>query len=499
MASRRKAAAVLVVSLLGIVGVSAFAFVSVSAGCRTSAADTFCNQAKVVKFGDVTEYLLPNPSRDPNGITVAPDGSVWFGIQALAGVGHLFQNGTEREYAWPGYPDVGQLDSEYVKSETWNIQLWNGRVWAADDNGYLVNGLDPANDSTIELNVTAVPHPSSSAPALSPYILTATPYGSMWFTALPYLTGDELPVIGRVSADLNVTLYAVGGLGHQEPIQIQFYNSTLAYVVALDPVNPYDSGLYSFNPTTPGSTIMMTHVGGNFTLIYPDSLTITGNTIWITQHATSAVVSYDLKTGVWTTYPTSNVGYIYATYPYSITSQGGMVWFNEHYANEIALLNPSTGALTEYSEADPPVSSGTGIQQDLTVAAGSAGLWFTSWDGNYIGFVNGKTAPSFSVSLLDGNETTLAPGGSTTVEYELTGSWTGSLQVLTSDSENYNSTPSLISIRPDATSVPPGSGPQSLSVSISAQESIPPGRYTVDVTLSDGLVRQTAFLVVNLT
>ncbi len=499
MDGRRQAAAVLVISLLGIVAITAFAFVSVQPSCQTKVVDATCNQTKVVTFGDVTEYSLPNPSRDPNGITVAPDGSVWFGIQALAGVGHLFPNGTEIEYAWPGYPDVGKLDSEYPKALTWNVQLWNGRVWAADNNGYLVNGLDPANGSTVELNVTAASHPSTSAPALSPYILTATPYGSMWFTAIPFLTGNELPVIGKINTDLNVTLYAVEGLGHQEPIQIQFYNSTVAYVVALDPSDPYDSGLYSFNPTTPGSTVTMTRVGGNFTLIYPDSLTISGDTVWITQHATSAVVSYNLKTGVWTTYPTSNVGYIYATYPYFITSQGGTVWFNEHYANEIALLNPTAGTMTEYSEANPPVDTGDGIQQDLTVASASGGLWFTSWDGNYIGFVNGDQAPGFSVSLPGGNETTIAPGASANVAYELTGSWTKSLQVLTSDSEDYNSTPSLISIKPEAANIPSGVGPQSLSVSISVQESLPPGRYTVDVTFSEGLVRQTAFLLVDVT
>ncbi len=482
--------------------VSAFALgISLTgAGCARQVIATTCKyQTKEVTFGAVSEYALPNSSRDPNGITTGADGSVWFGNQALGGVDNLFPNGTLVEYSWPGYPGDGRLNATYPKALIWNLQVWDGRVWAADNGGTLVNGLDPDNDSVVELNVTAAPHPATSAPALAPYILTATPYGDMWFTALPFLTGGELPVVGTISSDLSVTLYAVSGLGHEEPIQIQFYNSTLAYLVALDPSDPTDSGLYSFDPVTNNSTIYATRVGGNFSMIYPDSLTIVGDTVWITQHATSAVVSYDLGTGVWTTYPTSNVGFTYATYPYFIQSYGGIVWFNEHYANEIAMINASAGTMTEYSEADPPIVNSDYIQQDLTVASSPQGLWFTSWDGNYIGLVSVSQSPSFSISASDGNQTSLSPGMSATVNFTLSGKWADSLQVLSSDSEDFNSTPNRIAILPSQTTFAPGSGPRSLSVVVDVEDALPQGKYTVDVTVSDGLVRQTAFLVVNVT
>lgn len=492
----------LAASLIGLVVISVFAMVTVPASTQCNAptrSKAGKYQAQVVRFGDVTEYCLADPGRDANGIAVGPDGSVWFGEQSIGGFGHLYPNGTVVEYAWPGYPNLGFANSSYPKALIWNVALWNGRVWAADNNGYLVNGLDPENGSTVELNVTAASHPLESAPALAPFLLAPSPDGSMWFTALPYLTGGELPVVGRVSANLSVALYGVAGLGHQEPIQIAFFNSTLAYMVALNPVNATDSGLYSFDPQAPSSTIATTRVGGNFTLIYPDSLAIADGSIWITQHGSSAVVSYNLKSGVWTTLPTSNVNYIYATYPYFIQSSGGKVWFNEHYANEIALLKPASGTLTEYSEADPPVENGSYIQQDLTIAASDDGLWFTSWNGNYIGYVNGENAPSFSISLPNGNVTTLVPGGFTTVRFEVTGNWTHNLQVLVSDSEDYNSTPDKISIRPDMTNVPTGSGPATLDVAVSVQTSLPAGRYTIDVTVSDGLVRQSALLVLVVT
>jgi len=57
--------------------------------------------ASSTMFDALTEYSLPSPSRWSNAITLAQDGSVWFGEQSVPGVGHLFANGTLVEYPWP--------------------------------------------------------------------------------------------------------------------------------------------------------------------------------------------------------------------------------------------------------------------------------------------------------------------------------------------------------------------------------------------------------------
>ena len=68
--------------------------------CFTSAsvrAATIQSDLQSVQFGGVRKFMLPR-GRTPNAIMVASDGFVWFGEQALPGLGHLYDNGTWVEY-----------------------------------------------------------------------------------------------------------------------------------------------------------------------------------------------------------------------------------------------------------------------------------------------------------------------------------------------------------------------------------------------------------------
>ncbi|MDG6913207.1 MAG: hypothetical protein JRN35_09045, partial [Nitrososphaerota archaeon] len=84
-------------------GAPAHTSTSSSASCQPplGGRSVLKSQLQSVTFGAVTEFALPSPARSPNAITVAPDGSVWFGEQAIPGVAHLYPNGTLVEYAWP--------------------------------------------------------------------------------------------------------------------------------------------------------------------------------------------------------------------------------------------------------------------------------------------------------------------------------------------------------------------------------------------------------------
>ena len=84
--------------------------------------------AIISQQGDIKDYILPNPSKLPNKLTVAPDGSVWFGEQSVPGVGHLFPNGSLVEYAWPAVsfkppPGGCQFKTGYMGSR---FVEWNG-------------------------------------------------------------------------------------------------------------------------------------------------------------------------------------------------------------------------------------------------------------------------------------------------------------------------------------------------------------------------------------
>ena len=441
-------------------------------------------------FGAVTEWPLPSRGRWPDAITTAPDGSIWFAEEGVPGMAHLYPgNGTLVEYAWPGYATPKTPQCSYEASSS-GIALWEERVWAPDQYRNVILGLDPSDGSVVKVNTT------SSAPY--PYWLAVGPDGNLWFTS------DNYPgVLGRIYPNLTLsTVHLNGIVGHDEPIELDMVNSSLALLSALD-LSENSNGecvcsghIYSFDPSTSSTNVTVTTVGGGYQLIETASLSYSEGTVWVTQHGPSSVLSYNFSTGEWTNYPTSLVPWS-NTYPYVIYANLGKAWFNEHYANKIAVIDPSAKTLTEYSESDPPASTAAGVQNDVSIAPASDGLWFTSLTGNYVGLVSADYRPVFAVAPPANDTLHLRPGGTASVSLQVSGTRTSSLGVNVSDSENYGSVPDLIRIVPATDRVPAGSSPFSLSVQISAAEAVPPGDYTVAVTISDGLVQQTAYVFVD--
>ncbi|MDE1853492.1 MAG: hypothetical protein KGI38_07075 [Thaumarchaeota archaeon] len=444
-----------------------------------------------VTFGAVTEYALPGQGRWPNAVATALDGSVWFAEQEVPGVAHLYpNNGTLVEYAWPGYPTPQPPDCLYQASSS-GIALWNGRVWAADEFANAVMGLNPADGSTVRINTTRN--------AAYPYWLAVGPDGNLWFTS------DDSPArLGRIYPNMTLSIVNLLGLGADQPIQVDFVNSSLAFLATVNEAENATSKtcictghIYSFDPSSSSEDISPTVVGGSYRLVLPTSVSYSDGRIWVAQHGASSIASYDFATGAWTKYPTSRVPWTSTTLPLVVYASGTTVWFNEHYANKLAILDRTAGTLTEISESSPPASSGAGIQNDESFALASGGLWFTSESGNYVGYLDGNYKPEFQVVLSGTNGTVaLPPGGSGTVSLMVTGSWT-SLNVNASDSENFASAPNLIHLAPGVTTIPAGSSPYKLDVQVSVAQSIAKGIYTVAVTLTEGGVQQSAYFVVD--
>lgn len=455
----------------------------VSLGGKTELTSTLAHS----NITAITEWKLPDPLRYSNAITTAPDGSVWFGEQSLPGVAHFFpNNGTLVEYEWPPSTPVLQGSCPF-KASIWGIALWERMVWATNGDGNSIVGLNPVNGSFVTLDL-----PLNNS---SPYTLTVGPDGALWFTAL-----TNTAFIGRVSPSLVVSMYPVLNHTDEIPTDIQFVNSSFGYFTALNPFEPTPAGVFSFDPQDAAGGISATPVGGNVTLSELTSVAVSSNAVWVVQHDTSNLWGYDLSTHEWTIYPTSRENYTITTLPYFDTTSGDTVWFNEHYGNKIAELDPApVGTLTEFSEADPPITSGLQVQNDLTICAVPDGLWFTSMTGNYIGFVNASYKPDFAISVQGANSLNLSQSSGTVARLEVTGTWNGNLNVTVSDSEKFNSAPDLISIQPSVSSIPPESGPFLMSVNLSLTGNLRPGPYTVAITVSDGLLLQTAYLFVTVT
>ncbi len=449
-------------------------------------------QTSRTSFGAVTEYVISGPNRWPNAVTTAPDGSVWFAEQELPGVAHLFpNNGTLVEYEWPAYPRAKLPDCvPWVSSN--GIAVWNGRVWATDEFGNGILGVDPVGGSVVTVNTTAK--------ANFPYWLAVGPDGALWFTS-----SDTPARLGRIQSNLSVSVTALEGLGPEQPLQLKFVNSTLAYISTVDESTNSTSHscvctghVYSFDPSSVGATLTPNLVGGSHRLVLPTSVSYAAGSIWVAQHGGSSVVGYNLTSGVWRTFPTSLISWSGATLPLQVEGSGEKVWFNEHVANKIALLDPSRGILTEYSESDPPVSDEAGIQNDLSIAATATGLWFTSMSGNYIGVVDGTKEPGFSVSVEGTNHASAAPGGNATFDLRVSGEWQTALSVNSSDSENAQSIPTNIGVFPTPASIPAGElRPVALRVNVKLGSALAPGTYTVAVTVTGGGVQQTAYFFID--
>ena len=450
-------------------------------------------QTTRVSVGAITEYILPSTHRQPNAITNASDGSVWFAEQGLPGVGHLFPaNGTLVEYAWPGHPAPKAPDCATGVSVS-GLALWEGRVWGADEFGNAILGVRPSDGNTVTVNTTSS--------AQFPYWLAVGPDGDLWFTS------DNLPArLGRIFPNMSVQIISLQGTGSDQPLQLDFVNSSLVYFTAVNlspaprtEVCECDGHVYNFNPSLVSKTVSPAVVGPGFKLVLPTSVAYLAGTIWVAQHDASSVTAYDLNSRSWLVYPTSTVSWLDVTLPLEIANANGRVWFNEHYANKIALLDPSSGTLTEYSESNPPAANYTQIQNDESIVPADGGLWVSSLSGSYVGFVDASYDPGFRVAVSGTNAATLPPGGSSSFSLNVSGSWSASMKVAVSDSENVTSIPHLITVTPSVLNVPARSSPFSLKLQVTVASSAREGIYTVAVTLTNGLVQQSAYIFLDVT
>jgi len=493
----RVAAAVAVAALVAVAAFvvyeSYLAPPSVQSDCVSVQAGTVVrSQVSNRTFGAITEFALPGNDTWPSAITTGPDGSVWFVEQAVPGVANLFpNNGTLVQYSWPGYKAPTEAGCFPTVSSS-GIALWDGRVWGADEFGDVIYGINPTDGSVTTIN--------STGKGNYPYWLAPGPDGNLW------VSFDDTPAeLGRIFPNGTMSTIDLVGTGEDSPLQIDFVNSSLAFLDTINlSTNSTTQGcvcnghIYSFDPSNVGSTLTPTMVGAGYELIEPTSVTYSQGRIWVAQHYSSSVVSYDFQSNSWTKYPTSLVPWTNTTLPLFIAANGSDIWFNEHYANKIALIRPASGTLTEVSESDPPASTYTGIQNDEYIAMAGSRVWFTSMTGNYVGYIEAGYGQTFGINATtDG--TTVTPGGNATLDLKVTGTWAGDLKVGVSDSEGYFSIPTKILVTPSVLEIPSGTSAYDLSVGIQVSQAASAGEYTIAVTVTDGGIQQSAYFYITVT
>ncbi|HVC27423.1 MAG TPA: hypothetical protein VND40_04610 [Nitrososphaerales archaeon] len=433
-------------------------------------------------IGGVTEFSLPAPLRAPNGVTVAPDGSVWFGEQSVAGVAHLYpENRTLVEYAWQYNYPAPQSTAGFCgnKSDIFGVTLWNGKVWVSDTSGNQLVALDP---STGQFSTVKLPTNSSY-----PYTLTPGPYNTLWIAELFNAK------IGELSSNGTLREYPLPGGVDAEPSQIVFANSTTGYYSDVGASEAGGGGIYSFNVNHFSPAL----VGGQ-RFFDPSSLTLASGALWVALHGSSSVASYNFTTKSWSYLPTSFVlwdGSPVTTLPYFVDANGSEVWINEHYGNRIAMIDPANGSLVEFSESNHPVT-GTTIAGVETFALGDGRAWFTEWFANGLGYVNPNYDPGFQTTIAGNRTVTVDRGSSASVNLVVHDTiHQGALNLTFADSESFISKPVNLTFSVPSTSVslPPG-GESTITVTVTASQALKPGTYWAILSATDGLTYESSYL-----
>jgi streptogramin lyase len=218
----------------------------------------------------------------------------------------------------------------------------------------------------------------------------------------------------------------------------------------------------------------------------------------LAQHITSDLEFYNFTDKSLTTFPTSTVGHAPTTLPYFVKSNGSLIWFNEHYADRIGVINTAQGTLTEYSVVERRPTSLGNVSDTETFDVGGNRVWFAQLSSNAAGFVDAAESPDFSLRALNGTSgnkaLALHPGDKVDLELNLTGRSSASTEFEASDSETQYSTPKIITITAEQSVIPALMGSQTVSVTISGGPTVLPGKYTILVTATDGLLSAPVYI-----
>lgn len=414
--------------------------------------ERFCGSGQSAGSTDyVQEYEIPTECTNPLAITTDYVGNLWF-AESNAGRVAKFDPITEvfTEYPNPNWP-AG------VSSMMWGMDYApNGLLWFTDE---ATNSLWAFN--TISEEYGRVSH-SLGIPKQLPQrllvdgsqIIVNDLYGNM-LTFLNPSNPDSFvvapsPIEGAVTAGF--TPDGAGGIWYTSWV----YPDGEGYLVRFD-YDAYMAAALESNRMSlpPISFIELYELPSD--LETPNGVTMSADgKIWLADTSSSSVYEFDPSIAVFVQYVTADpmpsaygnkTGVIKTpiSRPYWIdTDDSGRIIFNSHGSNNISVVDPLLQTIVEYNvpsgnplwsdctgpedvmddAEDSPLQGAEetdcGIAQVFDFAIHEEKIWFTEWAENKIGVVD------TSISLPFGVETSsefimLAPGGSETVNFSITG------------------------------------------------------------------------------
>jgi virginiamycin B lyase len=294
----------------------------------------------------VTEYPVPTSGSQPSGITVGPDGALWFTEENKHKIGRITTAGNITEYPIPTIPSG---PSEITAGP-------DGALWFTE------NAASPPKIGRITAAGTCCdefPLPPGSAPDG----ITTGPDGALWFTE------NGAKRIGRITVG--------GAIAHYDlPLGFRPGDITTGPDGRLWFTESEADMVGVISVTGPPITEYQLPLGTD-----PSGIVAFGDALWFTQVITRKIARIPTAGP-----PIAEFGPTGSEPSGIAVGPDGALWFTETGAHKIGRMTAS-GQITEFAIPTPFA------QPDSIVAGPDGALWFTEFFGNKIGRIEPPALP----------------------------------------------------------------------------------------------------------
>lgn len=436
----------------------------------------------------VQEYSLPAGTA-PNGLIVDKKGTVWV-LSSASNVLYGLDPGSGqiKKYEFKNdnaLPFVSGLNSTMV----WTVlQDKDGFIWFSPLGTKSIWRFDPMNGTFDKFH-------SETGSAFQ--MKDNKNDGDIWYTTL---SGNSLGLIQRDNLSLSGYKISAFNLGNDTtPAGLYLKNNTV-WVTEITTQKILKYMINRQNGLVGNITEVAQFPPDNKTaLSSPTDILVGNNSMWLTEHGTSFLTEYDLGSNSVIRFPTSQNLFHATTLPFWIReiNDGRGLWFNEHQGNKLAFFDTVNKTMTEYNIPSRPKDGY--LTYPLNIATDPSDnmvLWFSEWNTDKIGKINGHVSIPFSISTDTGNVIL---------------SNDASKEAVVNLDVNGHSPYSMNRVVINASSsIAPAAGFGNIDVRISPSVmdlssdhkaqlflqnyAAPPGNYTLGISVSDGLAIRTIFL-----
>ena len=311
----------------------------------------------------VTEFQVPTPNSLPAGITVGPDGAIWFTEENGHKIGRLGMDGAFTEYPTATQPSTPTEITAGRDGALWFTQFGAGQLAHRPDHVAGVARITVDGTCCREWEIPL----GSGADGI-----TTGPDGAIWFTSngtaqVGRITQFADPSIPPELFDVSTVGFRPGDITTGPDGRLWFTMSEAHKIGAI---------------TTGGSpTSYQLAFGAD-----PSGIASSGGALWFTQHGFDSIGRIPTFGLPVTEFGPTGTG------PSGIAlGPDGALWFTEKEVGKIGRMT-TTGRITEFALPDPRSQPG-GI-----VAGPDGAMWFTEEAANKIGRIEAVAAAGSSSS-----------------------------------------------------------------------------------------------------